>query len=309
MLKKISVILPVYNEEKNIDILYNEIIISLKQINRNYEIIFINDGSKDNSYLKLLELSKKDKRIKIIKFRKNFGQTAAMDAGFKNASGDVIISLDSDLQNDPSDFRTLLNKLEQGYDVVSGWRKSRKDSFSKTIISFFANKFRRLVTKEKIHDSGCSLKAYRSECLKNLNLYGEMHRYITTLLAFKGYKITEVIVNHRSRKFGKTKYKIARVMNGLLDLLFIKFWNDYSARPIHFFGFFAFAQYFLAFLLFLEQIIKAIITDLFNVGPILLLSVMLIITGTLTFFFGFIAEILIRTYYKNESNYDIEKII
>ena len=311
MFNKISIVLPVYNECKNLTILYKEIKISLKNIGIDHEIIFVDDGSKDGSYQELENISKLDKTVIVLKFRRNFGQTAAMDAGFKHATGDVIISLDSDLQNDPADFGRLLNKLNEGYDVVTGWRKNRKDSFSKKIISNMANLFRKCLTNEKINDAGCSLKAYRAECVKSLNLFGETHRYVTTLLTLKGYKIAEIPVRHRKRKFNKTKYNITRVIKGLFDLLFIKFWNGYSARPLHFFGFFALIQYLFAGILLIEQITILYIYSLKNyvIGPIFMTMVMLIITGTLSFFFGFIAEILIRTHYNHKSNYDIEKVI
>lgn len=303
----ISVIIPTYNEEENVKILHAELKAVLNQLRQPYEIIFIDDGSRDRTFENLLELRKKDKKVKLIRFRKNFGQTAAMDAGFKAAKGDVIIAMDSDLQNDPADIPLLLQKIDEGYDVVSGWRWNRKDSLSKKLFSFVANIMRRRLTRETIHDSGCSLKAYRKECFKGLDLYGEMHRYIPAILAWRGFRVGEVKVNHRPRMYGKTKYNVRRVFKGFFDLLFIKFWNDYSTRPIHFFGSIAFFQYFLAGLILVEQVIKAFIVRALNLGPLLVLAAVLVITGSLTFLFGFLAEILIRTYYKDKQNYVIEK--
>ncbi|MEM4239797.1 MAG: glycosyltransferase family 2 protein [Candidatus Woesearchaeota archaeon] len=304
-----SVVLPVYNEQDNIVPLYNELTPVMKSLGRPYEIIFVDDGSKDRTYERLLQLAMADRHVRIVKFRKNFGQTAAMDAGIKQSKGKILITLDADLQNDPQDIPKLLQKLDEGYDVVSGWRWNRKDTLSKKLFSKIANRIRRSLTGDKIHDSGCTLKVYRRECFESLTLYGEMHRYITTVLRFRGFKIGELPVNHRARKFGKTKYNFKRVFKGFFDLLFIKFWNDFSTRPIHFFGGAAMLQFGLAFVILVEQIIKALIINALYLGPLLVLSVMLVITGFLTFFFGFIAEIMIRMYYREKPNYEIEKVI
>ena len=213
------------------------------------------------------------------------------------------------MQNDPKDIPKLLRKLDEGYDAVSGWRWKRRDPLSKKILSRTANRIRRWLTGDKIHDSGCTLKVYRRKCFENLNLYGEMHRYITTVLKYRGFRIGELPVNHRARKFGKTKYNFKRIFKGLFDLLFIKFWNDFSTRPIHFFGGAAMLQFSLALAIFFEQIIKALIINALYLGPLLVLSVMLVITGFLTFFFGFLSEIMIRMYYRDRPNYEIEKVI
>jgi glycosyltransferase involved in cell wall biosynthesis len=303
-----SVVLPVYNEQDNIAPLYNELTPVMRSLGKQYEIIFVDDGSKDRTYERLLQLAIADKCVRIVKFRRNFGQTAAMDAGIKQSKGKILITLDADLQNDPKDIPKLLQKLDSGYDVVSGWRWKRKDTLSKKFFSKIANKIRRSLTGDKIHDSGCTLKVYKRECFDNLTLYGEMHRYITTVLRFRGFKIGELPVNHRSRKFGKTKYNFRRIFKGFFDLLFIKFWNDFSTRPIHFFGAAAMLQFCLAGLILIEQIIKALIINALYLGPLLVLSVMLVITGFLTFFFGFIAEIMIRMYYRDSPNYEIEKV-
>src|SRR3989344_9630186 len=227
----ISIVIPVYNEEANIPLLYSQLTKAMKPYN--YEIIFVDDGSTDNTFDALLKI--KDSHLKIIKLRRNFGQTAALSAGFSNSSGKIIVQMDGDLQNDPFDIPKLIDNID-GYDMVSGWRFDRKDSFSKKILSKFANCFRRLLIHDPVHDSGCSLKAYKRECFNEIDLYGDMHRYIPALLNWKGFKIGEVKVAHFSRKFGETKYGYSRLLRGLLDLLNILFWRKYSSRPLHLFG-------------------------------------------------------------------------
>lgn len=309
MIRKLSVVIPVYDERKSIPVLYDEIIFYIRKLGLDYEIIFIDDGSRDSSLKKLRKLADIDKRVNIIKFRRNYGQSAALDAGFKHSKGDIIITMDSDLQNNPKDIGKLLVKLQEGYDAVIGWRKNRRDSLSKRFFSSLANSLRMWLTRSRIHDSGCTLKAFRKTCVKELHLYGEMHRYIPTLLSFEGFKVGEIAVDHRARKYGRTKYGFSRIMKGFLDLLFIKFWNDYSTRPLHFFGFFGLIQYLVAFLIMVEQIIKAFYIGGLHLGPLLLLAAILLVTGTITFFFGFISEIVIRTYYKDKIHYSIDRII
>ncbi len=303
-----SIVLPVYNEQDNILPLYQELTPVLHSLGHPYEIIFVDDGSTDHTFERIRLLAAHDKRLRIVKFRRNFGQTAALDAGIKHATGNIIITLDADLQNDPKDIPRLLAKMREGYDVVSGWRWKRKDSFFKRFFSRFANRLRRWLTGETIHDSGCTLKVYKRECFKDITLYGEMHRYIPAILRFKGFRIGELPVHHRQRKYGTTKYNFKRLFKGFFDLLFIKFWNDFSTRPIHFFGTAATAQFVLAFVILIEQIIKAFIIRELLLGPLLILSVMLIITGFLTFIFGFLAEIMIRLYYREKPNYEVEAV-
>lgn len=303
----ISVVIPVYNEERNVAILHRQLIAVLDTLKQKYEIIFVDDGSKDQTVTELLKL----KKVKIIQLRKNFGQSAAMDAGFKAAQGRYVISLDGDLQNDPQDIPRLIAKLETGYEVVSGWRQKREDNFQKRIFSRLAGWLRRRMFKINIHDYGCSLKIYKKECLQDFNLYGEMHRYIPALLAGKGYRIGEIKVQHHPRKFGKTKYGFNRLIKGFLDLLYIKFWGSYSTRPLHFFGLLGILQYAGSGIIFIEQIIKAILIKKLAVGPLLLLAVLMIITGTIFIIFGFLSEILIRTYYSknNETAYSIKQMV
>ncbi len=303
---KISVVLPVYNEEKNLQVLYRELKEVLGELKEEYELVFVNDGSRDRSLKVLKYLSEKDSKIKIIKFRKNFGQTAALDAGIKNSQGKIIIAMDSDLQNDPKDIPRLIQKLEEGYDIVSGWRYNRKDSFSKRFISKGANLLRKVIIKDSIHDSGCTLKAYKKECFKDLKLYGEMHRFIPALLALKGFKVTEIKVNHRQRKFGKTKYTFKRTLNGFLDMILLKFWMSYSTRPIHLFGGLGVLSGIAgiligAYLTFIKIIYKEAIAN----RPLLILSALLILVGLILLVFGFLADILIKIYYKDQESYSI----
>lgn len=224
----ISIVIPLKDEEKNVSKLHREVKEVFKKNKLKGEFIFVDDGSSD----KTLEELKKLKPIKVIAFRKNFGQTAAMDAGIKEAKGEVIVTMDGDLQNDPNDIPKLLNKMEEGFDVVSGWRKNRKDSFSKKFASRGANWLRGILIKDGINDSGCSLKAYKKECFDNLDLYGEMHRFIPATLKIKGFRIGEVVVNHRPRIAGKTKYNFKRVLKGFLDMLSVWFWRKFSWKLV-----------------------------------------------------------------------------
>ena len=221
----ISVIVPVLNEEKNVLQLFSEIKKVLLQLNKKYEIIFIDDGSWDSTFKILNSID--NKNLKIIKLRDNFGQSAALDAGFKNSTGKIVITMDGDLQNDPEDIPKLINELNNGYDVISGWRYNRKDPLSKRIPSKIAYALRKKITKLNIHDSGCALKAYKREALQGLDLYGEMHRFIPDLVSLKGFKVGEVIVHHRPRLHGKTKYKFTRMLKGFLDLMVVYFCTDY----------------------------------------------------------------------------------
>jgi glycosyltransferase involved in cell wall biosynthesis len=308
-----SVIIPVHNEEGNVLKLYNRLKPVMEKIGKSYEIIFIDDGSRDKTFKVLERIHTRDKCLKIIKFRKNFGQTAALNAGFDYAKGNIIITMDGDLQNDPRDIPRLIKKMREGYDVVCGWRYNRKDSFTKRAASKFSNWFARKLTGVDIHDSGCSLKAYTKESLKDITLYGEMHRYIPALITMNGFSVTELKVRHNPRKYGSTKYGPSRLMSGFLDLIYIKFWSKYAARPLHFFGLLgvlllliggiiAFYKVFIALLLFHIPL---------DVGPMLLLSVMLVITGIQFIIFGFLGEIQIRIYFSRtaDRSYSIEKIV
>lgn len=308
---EISVVIPVLNEEENIPILYQKLKDTLDNLDKTYEIIFIDDGSTDRSFSTLKGLYEGDKHVKIIKFRRNFGQSAALKAGFDHAKGDIVVAMDGDLQNDPVDIPKLLEKMDDGYNVVSGWRVDRKDSILKKIPSKFSNGLHKKMTGIQIHDSGCSLKAYKREALEGIELYGEMHRYIPALLHWKGYKVGEVKVTHHKRKHGKTKYGWKRLMKGFLDLLNVSFWQRYYTRPMHLMGGMGIASFAAGFLLGAYLSIQRLFFGMSLANrPILILAVLLIILGIQLIIFGFIAEILIRNYFIHESRmpFSIEKV-
>ena len=309
----VSVVLPVFNEEDNIRLQYEEITKAMKPLGFTYEIIFIDDGSTDLSPAILEDIARKDKNIKLVIFRRNFGQTAAMSAGIEYASGEIIVFLDSDLQNDPNDIGILIKKIEEGYDVVSGWRKHRHDSLlSRKLPSWIANRLISRVTGVRLHDLGCSLKAYRGELLKQVNLYGEMHRFIPVHASWIGAKITEIPVTHHARNYGSSKYGIKRTYKVLLDLITVKFLGKYSTKPIYVFGG-------TGFLLFLLSIISGVIVIMMKIlldrsmsrNPLLILTVMLVIISVLFIQIGILAEILIRIYHESQGKqpYRIMKTI
>jgi len=307
---EISIVIPAYNEENNVLLLYKELKDVLDKLGKTYEIIFVDDGSRDKTFENLERIHDKDNRVKVIRFRKNFGQTAAMDAGFKFASGDIIVAMDADLQNDPKDIPRLIEKLEKGYDCISGWRKNRKDSLMKKIFSGLARLLRKVVIGDKIHDSGCSLKVYKKECFEDLDLYGEMHRFIPALLNIKGFKIGELIVNHRPRKHGKTKYSIKRLLKGFVDLINVWFWQKYSSRPLHLFGgtgifVFLFGIVIGFYLLILKFAFGKSIGD----RPLLLLAILLMVLGVQFLIFGVLGDMLVRMYYREHKNYQVKKIL
>jgi len=308
----ISIVIPTNNEEENVAPLHEELSKVLEDIASEYDIIFVDDGSTDGTFQKLQTLHAKDNRVKVIKFKRNFGQSAALSAGFDYAHGKVIITMDADLQNDPADIPSLLQELDHGYDVVCGWRHSRRDSISKRGFSRFANWLRRKWTGESIHDSGCSLRAYRNGCLNDLDVYGEMHRYIPALLLWKGYKIGEVKVVHRPRNKGKTKYNWQRLPKGFLDLLMVTFWQRYSLRPIHVFGGMGFVLALIGIILGLYLGVQRIF---FGFGladrPLFLLAIMMLIIGIQFVVFGILADIMIRVYYGqgDRKNYVVEEVI
>ena len=232
-----SVVVPLYNEEDNVGILYREIRGAMEEMAGLYEVIFIDDGSSDETFKRLRDATKADPGVVIVKFRKNFGQSAAMSAGFERARGDIVISLDGDLQNDPADIPQLVNKLQEGHDVVSGWRKNRKDKMLlRKIPSKIANKIICHVTGVRLHDTGCSLKAYRKEILKTISLYGELHRFIPALARMQGADIEEIAVNHRERRFGKSKYNLTRTFKVLMDISTLNVFLKYLDRPHIYFG-------------------------------------------------------------------------
>jgi glycosyltransferase involved in cell wall biosynthesis len=309
---ELSIVIPTYNEENNVIPLYTELSDVLGSIGSDFEMIFVDDGSRDGTFQKLQFLHAKDNRVKVIKFKKNFGQSAAMTAGFNYAHGKVIVTMDADLQNDPFDIPSLLQELDYGYDVVCGWRHNRRDSISKRGFSKYANWLRRRWTGESIHDSGCSLRAYRNECLNDLELYGEMHRYIPALLLWKGYKIHEVEVAHRPRIQEKTKYNWQRLPKGFLDLIMVTFWQRYSLRPMHIFGGLGFLLAIIGTVLGLYLGFQRIF---FGFGladrPLFLLAILMVIVGIQFAVFGVLADIMIRVYYGQGDRkiYVVEEVI
>jgi glycosyltransferase involved in cell wall biosynthesis len=308
-MKKISIIIPIYNEEKNIVELHKEIKAVCDKNKYIYEIIFIDDGSSDNTK----NLIKNIAPVKYIQLRKNFGQTAAMDAGIKNAKYDYIVTMDGDRQNDPNDIPNLIKHLEDNdYDVVSGWRKKRKDNFFKRFISRGAHLLRNLIIKDGIHDSGCSLKIYKRECFDNLTLYGEMHRFIPAILKIKGFKIGEIIVNHRPRIAGKTKYSWKRTIKGFIDMIAVWFWNKYAARPLHLMGSLGIILLIISFIFGVYTIYIYIIGKKLHNNIIYpLLTVFFGITGIQLFVSGLISDMLSKNYYGStkDKSYQIKEII
>ncbi len=309
----ISVVIPAYNEEESIPILYEKLKKVLDSLNEDYEIIFVDDGSTDGTLKVLKEISGKDKKVKVIRFRRNYGQTAAMYAGFEHAKGDVIITMDADLQNDPEDIPRLLEKMKEGYDIVSGWRKDRKDPFlSRKLPSMIANKIISAVTGVKLHDYGCTLKAYKADIAKRYRLYGDMHRFLPALAKRFGAKITEIPVKHHPRLYGKSKYGIGRTIRVILDIFLVKFLNEYITKPLYVFGGFGFLLFVIGFLIELYlTILKLFFGQDIGQRPLLILGVLLILSGIQLISTGIIAELIIRTYYesKGEKPYVIEEKI
>jgi glycosyltransferase involved in cell wall biosynthesis len=308
----LSIVIPTYNEEKNVSLLHDEISMALQNMAAPYEIIFVDDGSSDGTFKALKEIRGRDNRVRVVKFKRNFGQSAAMAAGFAHARGDTVVTMDADMQNDPADIPLLLEELNKGYDVVCGWRHKRKDSISKKLFSLFANGLRRRLTGAVIHDSGCSLRAYRKECLKNLELYGEMHRYIPAILSWRGYRIGEVRTNHRPRAHGKTKYGYQRLIKGFLDLILILFWQKYSMRPIHLLGGSGLLLAAIGVLLGLYLgIDRLAFGHALADRPLFLLAILMIIVGIQFMVFGVMADIMIRIYYGqgDRKHYTIEEVL
>lgn len=308
----LSVILPVYNEKKNLPILYTQLKEVLETLNCSYEIIMVDDGSKDGSDEILKDLALKDPALKAIFFRRNFGQTPATAAGIDHSLGKIIVIMDSDLQNDPKDIPKLLEKINQGYDLVSGWRKNRKDKFfSRKIPSWLANRIIKKVSGVEVKDLGCSLKAYKREVLKNVKLYGEMHRFLPIYASWIGAKIDNIEVAHHPRKFGKSKYGISRTFRVLIDLLTIKFMGGYATKPMHFFGKLTFLNFFLSLAFLGVYVYRVISTKQFLKEGSLLLVFLFWGLGMLFLGFGLVAEIMVRTYYESQNKpiYFIKKTL
>jgi glycosyltransferase involved in cell wall biosynthesis len=309
----ISIIIPIFNEFKNINLLHSRLLNELLTIDRIFEVIFIDDGSFDGSSDLLTKICSNDSRFKLIKFRRNFGQTAAISAGIYHSTGEIIIPMDGDLQNDPKDIISLIKKIEEGYDVVSGWRKNRKDSFIKrNFPSMVANRLISFISGVKLHDYGCSLKAFRSEVIKNVRLYGEMHRFMPIYASWMGAKVTEIVVSHNQRIHGVSKYGLERVVKVLLDLLVVKFLAQYSTKPIYVFGGFGITIIFLSLIFGSWALwLKLFKGVSFIQTPLLLITFLSFIIGFISILMGLLAELIMRTYYEAQDKkiYSIKTMI
>jgi glycosyltransferase involved in cell wall biosynthesis len=309
----LSLIIPVYNEADNVAELYRELVAAMEKPGRSYEIIFVDDGSSDGSWPVLTQIQKGDDRVRIIRLRRNFGQTAALTAGFDHARGEIIISLDADLQNDPADIPRLIQKIEEGFDLVSGWRRNRKDRlFSRRVPSAVANWLISRITHVRLHDYGCTLKAFRREVIKNIKLYGELHRFIPAIASHMGVAIAEVQVNHRPRRHGKSKYSIFRFTRVILDTVTVKFLLTYSTRPLQIFGFIGMVSGALGLIISLWLSYQRLfLNKSLAERPLLFLGVLLIMIGFQFITLGLLAEIMVRAYHESSGKaiYFIREVI
>ena len=299
----ISVFLPVYNEEPNLMPLHSKLDEALTQLGRTAEIIYVDDGSTDGSLKVLQNIARLDPRVRVVALRRNYGQTAAMAAGIDAARGKVLIPMDADLQNDPADIVRLLDKLDEGYDVVSGWRKNRQDKLiTRKIPSMMANKLISWIGGVPLHDYGCSLKAYRREALQDVRLYGEMHRFIPIYASWAGARVSEIPVEHHARTMGKSKYGLSRTLKVVFDLMTIKFMASYQTKPIYVFGSFGM----LAFLISLFAGLYAVFLKLFHKAdfvqtPLPILAIVMFAVGIQFLLMGLLAEMLVRTYHESQA--------
>jgi len=313
----ISVVVPVYNEEKNVDLLYTELTSVLKELGVPYEIICVDDGSSDNTFQALSHLNKKDSKLKVIRFRRNFGQTAALSAGFEYAKGDVVVSIDADLENRPENIRDLLRKMDEGYDIVCGWRYKRwggglKNYIVRRFPSEMANYLVRKISNLDLHDTGCTLRAYKRYVVKDIKLYGDMHRFIPAIASLNGARIAEIKVGYQPRKHGTSKYGFSRTFKVFLDLILLKFLMSYATKPSRFFGLIGFWSGFLGFIMGVYLTYEKIFLHL-DIGnrPLLLLAILLVILGVQFITMGLLAEIIMRTYYESQGKkiYFIKEVL
>lgn len=307
---RISVVVPVFNEEENVELLHAQLLESLEKLGIAFEILYVDDGSRDRSFELLARIAEADTRVKVIRFRRNFGQTAAMSAGMEAARGEIIIPMDADLQNDPKDIPRLLEKMDEGFDVVSGWRKKRQDHIWRKIPSRVANGLISRVTGVRLHDYGCSLKAYRAAIMENVNLYGEMHRFIPAYAAMAGARVTEIPVDHHPRLHGQSKYGFGRIQKVALDLLVARFLGKFGQKPIYFFGGGAIRAWLIAILLWaicIGQRFSPAFNDFIgnsyetlnvNRNPLFYIAILLFLVGFLLLMMGLIAEMNMRIYYE-----------
>lgn len=297
----VSVVVPLYNEVGNVQDLHRELTASLTRLGRPFEILLVDDGSRDGTTESVLDLEAHDPRVRAIVLRRNFGQTAAFSAGFDHARGEVVVTSDGDLQNDPADIPALVAKLDEGFDLVCGWRQQRQDTLSKRIPSFFANRLISWATGVRLHDYGCSLKAMRVEVVRGIRLYGEMHRFIPAVASWMGVRVAELPVHHRPRLRGASKYGLGRTVRVLLDLFTVKFLLAYGTRPAHLFGlmglgFGGLGAGILGYLAFIRLFLDTAIGG----RPLLLLGALLFLTGVILVNFGLMGELLVRTYHESQ---------
>jgi glycosyltransferase involved in cell wall biosynthesis len=300
---KISIVIPLYNEEESIPDLYKGLDAAIANYGQPAEVVIVDDGSSDRSFAILKEIALKDPRFTIVRLRKNSGQTAAFSAGFDNARGEVVITMDADLQNDPMDIPLLMEQVDAGYDIVSGWRKDRQDRYwDRRLPSMIANGIISSVTDVRLHDYGCSLKAYRRDVLQHVHLYGELHRFIPALAAQVGGTVTEVPVHHYARKFGRSKYGISRTIRVMLDLITVWFLGGYSTRPIHVFGTLGLISIGLGTLAGLYlTFVKIVMGQAIGHRPLLTLSVLLVVIGVQLVTTGLLGEMITRTYFESQN--------
>lgn len=298
----LSIVVPVFNENESLQPLLSELKQSLEGLNYSWEVVFVDDGSLDGSVDLLKDLQAEDERVGIVLFRRNFGQTAALSAGFDYARGDIIITMDSDMQNDPADIGLVVDKLSEGYDIVSGWRRARKDKWlSRKLPSKIANRLISRLTGVRLHDYGCTLKAYRREVIKNLRLYGELHRFIPALANERGARVTEVEVSHRARQFGQSKYTLSRTTRVLLDLANVKFLLEYRTRPLQFFGKLGMVGLGTGSLIFFMTVAMKIFQGIDISGnPLLALSLFMFTAGIQLISIGLVGELVTRAYYETQ---------
>jgi glycosyltransferase involved in cell wall biosynthesis len=296
----VTLVVPIFNEAESIPLLHAELKKVLDATGRSYEIIAVDDGSQDGSFAILKELHEQDPHLKVIRFRRNFGQTAAFAAGFDCAQGDVVVTIDADLQNDPADIPLLLAEMDKGHDVVSGWRQRRKEAFlARRLPSMVANWLISQVTGVHLHDYGCSLKAYRSEVVKGIQLYGELHRFIPALASWMGVSVAEIPVRDHARRFGQSKYGISRTIKVLLDLITVRFLLSYSTRPIQIFGGAGFLSFLVGIVLGIYlTFVKLVQGQDIGSRPLLLLAVLLVLVGVQLIAMGLLGELVVRTYYE-----------
>jgi len=300
MNSELSIVIPLYNEAENIEPLYAELSAALAEVGRAYEVIIVDDGSRDDSFARLKAVHERDPRWRVIRFRRNFGQTAGFSAGFDAARSQIVITSDADLQNDPRDIPRLLAKMAEGYDIVSGWRVNRKEPFlSRRLPSMIANRLISGATGVTLHDYGCSLKAYRSEVVKSVRLYGELHRFIPAIASWMGVSVAEVPVNDRARRFGRSKYGINRTFKVFLDLITVRFILGYATRPLHIFGGLGLILSLLGIVTGLYlSFIKLALGQQIGSRPLLLLAILLVVLGVQMISIGLLAEMVMRTYHE-----------